>query len=186
MMLYIQLILLFLFIGLISFGGGYAMLPLLQSLLIGTWITSEQFDTILAISQATPGAFAINVATYIGLIVTPHPLLGAALITAALSLPGFAIGVGMGYLFEKKGQHPLMKELMRFLRPTTAALIIMAGLNLMKKELWQGDSMLTLPALLPTLLFSLSLLIIVRKWLSYVAIIFGMAALGFAISSFNA
>jgi chromate transporter len=185
MMIYIQLILLFLFIGLISFGGGYAMLPLLQSLLVGSWITSEQFDTILAISQATPGAFATNVATYIGLIIAPHPLLGAILITSALTLPGFAIGVGMGYLLEKKGQHPFMEEMMRFLRPTTAALIMIAGLNLIKKELWQGGSLLSLPLLIPTLLFTLSLLIIARKWLDYVPLIFGMATLGFAISYFN-
>lgn len=184
-MIYAQLVLLFLFIGLISFGGGYAMLPLLESLLVGPWISSEQFATILAISQATPGAFAVNVATYIGFIITPQPLLGAALITTALALPGFIIGIGMGYLFEKKGQHPFMAELLRFLRPTTAALIIMAGLNLIRKELWQGASLLSLPHLLPTLLFALSLLIISRKWLGYAPLIFSMASLGFIISYFN-
>ncbi|MGL4493898.1 MAG: chromate transporter, partial [Tannerellaceae bacterium] len=71
-MIYLQLFLTYLKIGIFSFGGGYAMLPLIQQEVIYNhqWITEQQFTDIVAISQMTPGPIGINSATYIGYQVT--------------------------------------------------------------------------------------------------------------------
>ena len=67
-MIYLQLIWVYLKIGLLGFGGGYAMLPLIQEEVVDHyhWLTMQEFTDIVAISQVTPGPIGINSATYIG------------------------------------------------------------------------------------------------------------------------
>ena len=66
-MIYLELFLTFFMIGLFTFGGGYAMLPLIQEQVIGKgWMTSEQIVDFIAVSESTPGLFAVNISTYVG------------------------------------------------------------------------------------------------------------------------
>ena len=66
-MIYLELLWTFFKIGLFTFGGGYAMLPLIQEEVISHgWMTDEQIINFIAVSESTPGPFAINIATYIG------------------------------------------------------------------------------------------------------------------------
>ena len=71
-MIYLQLILVYLKIGLVGFGGGYAMLSLIQEEVVTNygWLTMQEFTDIVAVSQMTPGPIGINSATYIGYTVT--------------------------------------------------------------------------------------------------------------------
>lgn len=71
-MIYLKLFITFFKIGLFSFGGGYAMLPLIQTEVVdvNSWISISEFTDIVAISQVTPGPIAVNSATYIGYTVT--------------------------------------------------------------------------------------------------------------------
>ena len=67
MTIYLKLFLTFMKIGALTFGGGYAMLPLIQQeVLENGWLTEEQILNFIAVSESTPGPFAINIATYIG------------------------------------------------------------------------------------------------------------------------
>ena len=87
-MIYLQLLLSYLKIGFFGFGGGYAMLSLIQNEIVVQrgWLTSEQLTDIIAISQVTPGPIAINSATYVGYAVT-GTVWGAALATLAACIP---------------------------------------------------------------------------------------------------
>ena len=89
-MIYLELFWTFLKIGLFTFGGGYAMIPLIQSeVLAKGWLSMEELVNFIAISESTPGPFAINIATYIG--TETSGILGAVCSTFGLVLPSFVI-----------------------------------------------------------------------------------------------
>ncbi len=103
-LLYLQLFSTFFVIGIFTFGGGYAMLSLIQTQVVTThaWLTESQFTNIVAISQMTPGPIGINCATYVGYDVlntagAGHMLsvLGSFWSTFALMLPSFLIVLTM-------------------------------------------------------------------------------------------
>lgn len=87
-MIYLQLLWVYLKIGTFGFGGGYAMLSLIQHEIVDLhhWLTPQQFTDVVAISQMTPGPIGINSATYVGYAVT-HSVWGAVLATVAVCLP---------------------------------------------------------------------------------------------------
>ena len=92
-MIYLQLLWVYLKIGTFGFGGGYAMLSLIQHEIVDLhhWLTPQQFTDVVAISQMTPGPIGINSATYVGYAVT-HSVWGAVLATVAVCLPSFICG----------------------------------------------------------------------------------------------
>ena len=91
-MIYAQLFFTFFVIGLFTFGGGYAMLSLIQNEVVvnHAWITAQEFTDMVAISQMTPGPIGINSATYVGYAVTGN-IFGSLVATIAVSLPSFII-----------------------------------------------------------------------------------------------
>ena len=91
-MIYWQLILVYLKIGMFGFGGGYAMLSLIQYEVVDHyhWLTLQQFTDVVAISQMTPGPIGINSATYVGYTVT-QSIWGAIAATVAVCLPSFIL-----------------------------------------------------------------------------------------------
>ena len=101
-MIYWQLIYVYLKIGLFGFGGGYAMLSLIQFEIVDRhhWLTLQQFTDIVAISQMTPGSIGINSATYIGYSVTGS-VWGAVVATVAVCLPSFLMVLFISYFFVK-------------------------------------------------------------------------------------
>ena len=97
----LSLFLVFLKIGFIGFGGGYGMLPIIESEIVGKgWISKREFWDVVAIAESTPGPIAVNVATFVGYRI--GGVLGAALSTTGVVLPAFfvilAIAIGMGGL----------------------------------------------------------------------------------------
>ena len=101
-MIYWQLIYVYLKIGLFGFGGGYAMLSLIQFEIVDRhhWLTLQQFTDIVAISQMTPGPIGINSASYIGYSVTGS-VWGAVVATVAVCLPSFLMVLFISYFFVK-------------------------------------------------------------------------------------
>ena len=95
-MIYWQLILVYLKIGMFGFGGGYAMLSLIQYEVVDHhhWLTLQQFTDVVAISQMTPGPIGINSATYVGYAVT-QSVWGAVVTTIAVCLPSFILVLPM-------------------------------------------------------------------------------------------
>ena len=86
-MIYLQLFLSFLQIGLFSFGGGYAAMPLIQAQIVDAhgWLTMSEFTDLITISQMTPGPIAVNSATFVGINIAGIP--GAIVATIGCILP---------------------------------------------------------------------------------------------------
>ncbi len=130
-MTYVQLFITFFVIGLFTFGGGSAMLSLIQMQVVGKfgWLTEGQFTDIIAISQCTPGPIGINCATYTGYEVAG--VAGSAISTFALVLPSFIIFFGIITIYNKYRNTSLYGSVMAGLRPAMAGLIAAAALILM-------------------------------------------------------
>ena len=134
-MLYFKLFYVFFKIGLFSFGGGYAVLSLIQKEVVQNfnWITTGEFTEIVALSQITPGPIAINSATYIGYSVTGN-VLGSVLTTLGVVLPSVIV-IGFILMFLKKFENSLfIKRGFKALRPVVLGLILAAGLLLLTKD----------------------------------------------------
>lgn len=100
MTLLIKLFITFFKIGLFTFGGGYAMLPMIQEQVqTNGWITSRELVDFIAVSESTPGPFAINISTYIGMEKAGIP--GALCATVGVALPSFLIIIFVAKCYEK-------------------------------------------------------------------------------------
>ena len=134
-MIYWQLLWVYLKIGLFGFGGGYAMLSLIQHEIVDLhhWLTPQQFTDVVAISQMTPGPIGINSATYVGYAVT-QSVWGAVLATVAVCLPSFILVLLISYFFAKCKDNKYIKAAMSGLLPMSVALIASAALLMMNRE----------------------------------------------------
>ena len=142
-MIYLQIFVTFFVIGLFTFGGGAAMLSLIQTQVVTKfgWLTEAQFTDIVAISQCTPGPIGVNCATYTGYEVAG--MAGSALATFALVLPSFIIFYGIITLYNKYPGTSLFADVMTGLRPAVAGLIGAAALILMFLVSTSGISVIT-------------------------------------------
>lgn len=122
----------FFMIGLFSFGGGYAMLPLFEKEFIRSGIiTNDRFLEIMTISQMTPGSFAINAATFIGK--DNGGFLGALISTIAVSLPSLLILLIFMKTLTKYKNNPLKIKILDGLRPAVLGFVL-AAVFLLGKE----------------------------------------------------
>ncbi len=138
-MIYLQLFWSFFQIGLLSFGGGYAALPLIQdqTVLLHPWLTLKEFADVVTLSQMTPGPIAINAATFVGLRVSG--LAGAACATLGFVCPSLIIVLLLAVLYYKYRSLRLMQGLLGGLRPAVVALIASAGLTILLFAFWGGQ-----------------------------------------------
>lgn len=122
-------------IGLFSFGGGYAILPLIQKevVVIHKWITVSQFTDIVAVSQVTPGPIAINSSTYVGYLVTGN-VIGATVATVGLIMPSAIIMTVFSIFFLKFQDNKYISNAFAGLRVVVVGLILSATLLLMDKD----------------------------------------------------
>ena len=131
LLLYLQLFWTYTKIGLFGFGGGYAMLSLVQDEVVVKhgWITEQQFTDIVALSQVTPGPIGINSATYIGYTATGS-ILGAVVATLAVSLPSFTLVMLISMAFSRFRQNRWVEAAFVGIRPASVGLIASAALLL--------------------------------------------------------
>ncbi|MDR2585960.1 MAG: chromate transporter [Prevotellaceae bacterium] len=134
-MIYWQLFLTFLKIGVLGFGGGYAMLSLIQFEVVEQhqWITAAGFTDIVAISQTTPGPIAFNTATYIGYSATGS-VWGSVLATIAVCIPPFIIMLTLCRFFFVFRDNRYVKRIMGFIKPVAIGLIGAAAVLLMNRQ----------------------------------------------------
>ena len=138
--IYIKIIGAYLKIGLFGFGGGYAMLSLIQREIVDSgWITSQMFTDIVAISQMTPGPIGINSATYIGYALTGS-IFGSVLATATVVAPPFVLILYTGHFIRRHKDSPIIKSIFKGLRPVVVGLIASAALLLMNAENFGSDN----------------------------------------------
>ena len=129
-MIYLQLFISFFKIGLFGFGGGYAILPLIQyEMLAHGWLTEAEFTDIIAISQLTPGAIGINSATFVGYTVTGN-IWGAVVAVFAIVLPSFIIMLALCRFVLAVQGNKYVNFALTGLRPAVVGLIASAALLL--------------------------------------------------------
>lgn len=142
MQFYLKLIWAYIKIGIFGFGGGYAMLSLVEKTVVGQgWISEQMFTDIVAISQMTPGPIGINSATYIGYAAPGNidpslasplwGLLGSVLATLAVTLPSFFLVLYASHFIRRHQQSGAIKAIFSGLRPVVVGLIASAAIMLM-------------------------------------------------------
>lgn len=129
-MIYLQLFISYLKIGFFGFGGGYAMLSLIQNEIVEQrgWITVSQFADIVAVSQMTPGPIAINSATYIGY--TIGGFWGSVVATVAVCLPALTVMLALTKFFLKLKDNRYVHGVITGMRPVVVGMIAAAALLL--------------------------------------------------------
>jgi len=143
-MIYLQLFLSFLQIGLFSFGGGYAAMPLIQGQVVTLhgWLTMSEFTDLITISQMTPGPIAVNSATFVGLKIAGIP--GAIVATAGCILPSCIIVTILAKLYLKYRTMDLLQGVLQSLRPAVVAMIASAGILILKNAFWGSGETISL------------------------------------------
>ena len=131
-MMYLELFLTFLMIGAVTFGGGYAMLPMIQEQVAMRWgdlIPAESLINFVAVSESTPGPFAINMATYVGSVVGGQSgsvggsIFGSFCATFGVVLPSFVIILIVAKCYDKFRSSRIVKGCMAGLKPAVVGLI---------------------------------------------------------------
>ena len=149
-MIYLRLILSYLKIGLFGFGGGYAMLSLIEREIVGPgWITEKTFTDIVAISQMTPGPIGINSATYIGYVAPMQMgfnhilwgILGSVVCTFVVVLPSFLLVAYTSHFISRHKESVAIRGIFMGLRPVVIGLIASAALLLMNAANFGSESM---------------------------------------------
>ena len=130
-MIYLQLFLSYLKIGFFGFGGGYAMLSLIQNEIVEQrgWLTATQFADIVAVSQITPGPIAINSATYIGYEI--GGVLGSVVATFAVCLPSLTLMLLLTRFFLRHRDNRFVQSVVKSVSPVVVGMIASAALLLM-------------------------------------------------------
>lgn len=127
-MIYLRLFSIFFKVGLFGFGGGYAMLSLIQNEIVeqNQWITTQEFADMVAISQMTPGPISINLATYVGY--STGGIWGAIVSTLSLCLPAVMLMLVIIRVLHKYKDSYYVSCVLRWLKPAVAGLIFTAAL----------------------------------------------------------
>lgn len=177
-MIYLEVFFTFFVIGAFTFGGGYAMLPLVQEAVLHYgWLTEEQIFDFLAVSESTPGPFAVNMATYVGF--KTCGFFGAALATLGVVLPSFIVILLVAKWYQKFSKSRMVEGFMSGIRPAVVGLIggaaisIGAGLILTEGARLAGQTELI--RMLPVLMIDI---IMAAKKVNPIYIILASAVLG--------
>ncbi len=166
----IRIILAFLYIGLISFGGGYASIPLIQSVIVEklNWINLSEMADIITISQLTPGPIAINSASFVGMKLASIP--GAIVATLANITPQFILLSLISLIYFKNKKINFIEKIMIGLRPAVVGLIIAASLSLFMTTVFYFDTKLNIDFKL-LVIFLISLFLAFKRVSIYLIIL---------------
>jgi len=185
-MIYLQLFYSYLKIGFFGFGGGYAMLSLIQNEVVvqHAWLTNTEFADIVAVSQMTPGPIAINSATYVGYAVGTqagagcwHGIIGSAIATFAVCLPSLTVMLLLTRFFLKLKGNKYIEGAMAGMKPVVIGMIAAAALLLIFPKSDDGASFIDGWS---WLFFALCFLGSLRK-ANPILLIVGSAAAGIAV-----
>ena len=172
-MIYLQLFLSFLQIGLFSFGGGYAAMPLIQAQIVDAhgWLTMSEFTDLITISQMTPGPIAVNSATFVGINIAGIP--GAIVATIGCILPSCVIVTFLAKLYLKYRTMDLLQGVLNALRPAVVALIASAGVSILLTAFWGSEEKILLEETdwLLVVIFGLSFLLLDKAKMNPILVI---------------
>ena len=139
-MIWLELVLGFLEVGLFSFGGAYAAIPLIRDVVLRYgWVTEERLLYFIAVSESTPGPIMVNLATYIG--ASQGGILGAALATVTVVLPAFLIILIVVKVMARFLKNAWVKAAMEGLKPCVVGVILATGAYMVFGNLLPQDSL---------------------------------------------
>ena len=126
-MIYLDLLIGFLKVGLFAFGGAYGAIPLIRDVVLAYgWLNDEMLTYMIAVSESTPGPIMVNLATYVGSSQAGFP--GALIATAAVVLPSFIIILLIMVLLKKLLKNPYVQAILRGIKPCIIGIILATGL----------------------------------------------------------
>lgn len=165
-MIYLELFWTFLKIGTFTFGGGYAMIPLIQEeVLSKAWMESEALINFIAISESSPGPFAINIATFVGTM--KGGFLGAVCATLGVVFTSFVLILIVAKNYEKYKNSKIVKGIMTGLKPTVIGLIMSAVISTFMTVFFPEGLMISVLSTISfwksMFIFSLSLVLVFMK-----------------------
>lgn len=197
-MIYLQLFWTFFKIGLFTIGGGQAMIPMIsQEVVEKGWLTLDEVQSFIAISESTPGPFAVNIATYTGVSVLQsagvgESILGAICATFGVVLPSLVIITLIALAFSNFIKKPAVQSVFVYVRSTVTGLLIAVFVGFVLSTLFGVSSVLShepiqfdvIGTCLFALLFGLSLIKIKGKtlqpiWLIIISAVIGTLCYGF-------
>lgn len=122
----------FIKIGLVTFGGGYAMIPMIEADVVdkNKWVDKDEFVNLVAIAQSCPGVFAINISIFIGYKL--RKISGAVCTAIAAALPSFFIILLIAMFFHQFQDNKIVASIFAGIRPAVVALIAVPTFNLAK------------------------------------------------------
>ncbi|MBR4308858.1 MAG: chromate transporter [Oscillospiraceae bacterium] len=179
-MIYLELFLTFFTIGLFTFGGGYAMLPLIQQKVVEKgWMSVEQIVDFVAVSESTPGPFAVNISTYVG--AQMGGVLGSVCATLGVTLPSFLIILIVAKCYIRFKNSKLVSGAMFALRATVVGLMAGAVFGMLPTVFFHSgvsmQSLLGPEFLCSSVIFSVMLVLALEK-VSPIVIILSSAGAG--------
>ncbi len=190
-MIYLTLFLEFFKMGLFTFGGGYAMIPLIEETVLKYgWLTEARFSEMLGVCESTPGPVAINMATYIGSV--QGGLLGSLVATLGVVLPSFFIILLIAAILKNFTNHPIFKGFVRGVQPVVIGLILSTGVILFAKALGYVSLTKFRPDWISMIIFALLIgtyivaLKVFKKKLSAIQLILISAGLGLGVCGLQA
>lgn len=185
---YLYLFIIFFKMGVIGFGGGYAILPLIyQDVQAFGIMSADDFSNLVALSQVTPGPIAVNAATYVGF--KTAGILGACVATGAVVLPSFVLCLLLMKFLNEFKQNRVVQSILAGIKPATVGLMASAFLFLAQTSLipgFEAEAALADNAhrvdVVAVIIFVVTLLLIRSKRLGAIAITLIGGALGVALS----
>lgn len=185
-MIYLQLFWSFLQVGMFSFGGGYAALPLIESIVVKQhgWLSIAEFTDLITISQMTPGPISVNSATFVGLSI--GGFWGAVVATLGNIAPSIVLVTLISWLYMKYNSLDTLQTVLKALRPAVVAMIATAGVTLIVTAFWgEGAIVLSNTNIAAVVLFGLGMFFLLKYNVSpiLVMILAGVANVLWAVLS---
>lgn len=137
-MIYLEIFLSFIYIGLCSFGGGLATLSLIQQQIVENkqWLTMTEFTDIITLSEMTPGPVAINAATFVGMKL--QGVIGAVIATVGFVIPAICIVLPLAVVYKKFSETTIFQSLFAGIRPAVVGMIISAAYSIISLAIANG------------------------------------------------
>ena len=184
MNIFLLLFLEFFKMGALTFGGGYAMIPFIEeTVLRHGWMTTSELVDFIAVSESTPGAFAVNISTYIGSEV--GGIIGSLLATLGLVLPPFLIIILIAKVYERIRENRLVQGAMMGLKATVVGLIAATVLSVGQEIFFsEGINLAVFRSAnfyVSLIIFAVALFLLLYKKLNPILIIAGSAVVGIVL-----
>lgn len=139
-MIYLELFAGFFKVGLFSFGGGYASIPLIRDVVMSYgWLSEDMLTYMIAVSESTPGPIMVNLATYVG--ITQGGMLGAFVATFAVVLPAFFIIIAIVAFLSRVIENPYVAAVMQGLKSCVTGIILATGVHMVIRNCMISEAM---------------------------------------------